>query len=247
MSQLTILCCNISNPSLLRAKQQIKWLENRTEDIFVLTETKNSRGCNYLINSFAKKGYYVEFHKPHKNEYGVIIISRRDISSVRSNDIIPIKSRYKTVVFEYEGNRYELMGVYVPSNDRSKIERKKKFITALLKYLSQNTKRNRIFCGDLNTIEPNHVPKYKMFRKWEYEFYNKIIDNEFVDAFRFLYPQKNKYSWIGRSGNGYRYDHFFISKNMTTLLIDCFYDTGPVENKISDHSAIILKFGSKTA
>lgn len=245
MSQLTILCCNISNPSCVRAKQQMKWLENRTEDIFVLTETKDSRGCDFLIDSFTKKGYYVEFHKPYENEYGVIIISRIYISSTRPNNIIPIKSRYKTIVFEYGGSEYELMGVYVPSNDRSKIERKKRFVTALLEYLSQNTKRNRIFCGDLNTIEPSHVPKYKMFRKWEYEFYNKIIDNEFVDAFRFLYPQKNKYSWIGRSGNGYRYDHFFISNNMTTLLLDCFYDAEPVKIGISDHSAIILKFGNK--
>ena len=40
-----IMTMNIGNPSIQRAQKQIEWIQNRTEDIFILTETKNSAGC----------------------------------------------------------------------------------------------------------------------------------------------------------------------------------------------------------
>ena len=54
MNSLNILTINIGNPSLDRARNQVKWLEQRFEDIFVLTETKESEGCKYIANYFDK-------------------------------------------------------------------------------------------------------------------------------------------------------------------------------------------------
>ena len=42
-SKLSLLTLNIGNPSLERAKKQCEWLTKRPEDVFVLTETKNSQ------------------------------------------------------------------------------------------------------------------------------------------------------------------------------------------------------------
>lgn len=56
---IKILTLNIENPSLERAKKLIEWVKNRSEDVFVFTETKNSKGCNYLE----------EYFKTNKNKF----------------------------------------------------------------------------------------------------------------------------------------------------------------------------------
>lgn len=54
---LSFLTLNIGNPSLERAQKQCRWLENREEDVFVLTETKASHGCQYIEDYFFQYGY----------------------------------------------------------------------------------------------------------------------------------------------------------------------------------------------
>jgi len=47
-NNLSIFCWNIANPSVERANKQADWLSKRDEDVFVLTETKNSKGCLFV-------------------------------------------------------------------------------------------------------------------------------------------------------------------------------------------------------
>ena len=54
MNKVRLLSLNIGNPSLERARKQCLWLEGRQEDIFVLTETRESRGCEYIKNFFGQ-------------------------------------------------------------------------------------------------------------------------------------------------------------------------------------------------
>ena len=63
------------------------------------------------------------------------------------------------------------------------------------------------------------------------------------DAFRSM-PQNDEgsYSWVMRR-NGretkWRYDHIFVSSSIPTL--DCYYDQGPRQSGLSDHSPIIAE------
>ena len=43
-----ILELNIGNPSLERAQRQCDWLREKNYDIYILTETRNSKGCSYI-------------------------------------------------------------------------------------------------------------------------------------------------------------------------------------------------------
>jgi exodeoxyribonuclease III len=38
-----------------------------------------------------------------------------------------------------------------------------------------------------------------------------------ADAFRHLHPHACEYSWVGRTGDGYRYDHAFCSQALRDL------------------------------
>ncbi|KKQ21461.1 MAG: hypothetical protein A3G45_00040 [Candidatus Staskawiczbacteria bacterium RIFCSPLOWO2_12_FULL_37_15] len=138
----------------------------------------------------------------------------------------------------------EIIGAYIPSRDKSfeKIQRKKKFIKNLGKsFLTYSNDYFRIFCGDFNILEKEHIPHYNFFEKWEYDFYNSLINHGLFDSFRYLNPQKKDYSWVGRTGDGYRYDHCFVSKDLLPFVKECYYLHNPRNERLSDHSAIILK------
>ena len=111
----------------------------------------------------------------------------------------------------------------------------------LLHSLHQNKETiNLIVGGDLNVIEPNHVPKYPIFGDWEYEFYNTFRRVGLVDAYRIFNPNAQEYSWFGKFNDGYRFDHLFISKYFIEGPIKCYYIHDPRISKLSDHSAMIL-------
>ena len=50
---LRLLALNIANPSPTRAQLQLAWLRERPEDVLVLSETKNSKGCAQLLGRAA--------------------------------------------------------------------------------------------------------------------------------------------------------------------------------------------------
>jgi exodeoxyribonuclease-3 len=242
-SKLSIFCWNIANPSLERAKKQIEWLEEKEYDVIVLTEVKKSKGCLFIEKYFKDKNYGVAFRHPEGNKYGAMIISRHDLQ--QSSFDKPIKFLPSRVVLAkvfLKGKEFEIIATYIPSRDRSKkkIKRKKKFINRLEKSLdSYKNRSNIIFCGDFNVLEPDHDPHYSIFKRWEYNFYKRLKNYNFIDAFRSLKPSEKEYSWVGRTGNGYRYDHCFVSKNLLSRINKCYYLHQLRESNLSDHSAII--------
>jgi exodeoxyribonuclease III len=95
--------------------------------------------------------------------------------------------------------------------------------------------------GDLNILEPGHQPRYPFFAPFEYDFYQALADaHGLADAFRGLHPEAAEYSWVGRTGDGYRYDHAFCSRELTGLVTSCQYVHQPRSDKLSDHSALTL-------
>jgi len=102
-------------------------------------------------------------------------------------------------------------------------------------------KNFRIVCGDFNVLEPAHSPHYSFFQDWEYKFYDDLTWSKMTDAFRFLSPDKKEYSWVGRTGDGYRYDHIFVSNNTSKFIKKCFYDHSPRKIRLSDHSGVVLE------
>lgn len=252
---LKVMSLNIGNPSIDRAKKQVNWIESREEDVFVLTETKNSEGCNYIESYFSQHGYTlftfnsnisynVSFPKSQTRDLGVMIISRLPIKKTYSffDEKNIYHARLLEVDIEYDKRSIHIMGVYVPSRDRSdaKINRKKTFLLETMKRVSTLKDSPCIICGDFNILEKNHIPHYNTFFDWEYDFYHDFNKYYFIDAFRHCHPDMNEYSWVGRTNDGYRYDHCFISKNYGKNIKDCFYVHESRKLSLTDHSAIVL-------
>lgn len=242
---ISLFCWNIANPSLKRAGKQGEWLRSRSEDILVLTEAKRSKGCIWLQRYFQAYGYNVVFPKIDGNEYGVMIVSKRLLSKNQFSDNIKfLPSRIVATAISTQRGTLEIIGLYVPSRDSSieKIKRKKRFLEITTHALQNTPKAGyRIVCGDFNILEPGHFPRYSFFKDWEYGFYSDLIHCQLHDAFRKLHPITHEYSWVGRTGDGYRYDHCFVSENLLTNIKKCFYLHEPREIRLSDHSAIIIE------
>lgn len=256
--KLKLMTLNIGNPSLKRVQKQIQWLENREEDIFVLTETKVSEGCSYLEQHFADPGmslfdlgrrpeFNVYFPASSFGDLGVMVLSRYPIfkRSTCFDRSSPYYSRLSDTIVDFYGREIGVMGLYVPSRDASeeKILRKKRFIIEYLLYLKRVSAQSSvpyIICGDFNIVERNHYPHYSSFLKWEYDFYDRFEHFGFADAFRLINDDKNEYSWVGRTNDGYRYDHCFVSKELAANVVDCRYIHETRQLPITDHSAMTL-------
>ncbi|MFH1780661.1 MAG: endonuclease/exonuclease/phosphatase family protein [Candidatus Nealsonbacteria bacterium] len=245
MKNISLFCWNIANPSSNRAAKQAGWLRKRPEDFLVLTEAKRSEGCFFLKRYFETCGYYVIFPKIEGREYGTMIVSKHPLAeSLFSNFIDFLPSRVVAVTIALPGGILEIIGLYVPSRDANaeKIKRKKRFLENVVQALRNAPLPNfRIVCGDFNILEPDHVPHYPFFEKWEYAFYRNLMSYRMRDVFRHVNPSLQEYSWIGRTGDGYRYDHCFVSENILHGVKKCFYFHEPREKRLSDHSAIIVE------
>jgi len=84
-----------------------------------------------------------------------------------------------------------------------------------------------LVAGDLNVVEPGHLPHHSVFGSWEYDFYRAFALAGFTDCFRLVSPDVVDHSWFGRSGNGYRFDHMFVSSFHAGSITGCGYDQAP--------------------
>lgn len=252
---LKLLSLNIGNPSKERAQRQCEWLIKRTEDIFVLTETKDSRGCSYIAEFFLQYGnapfsldtevkYYIDFPRSKTKDLGVMIVSKYPI--IRRNSYFAEDSIYYArqveVIIAVAGKEISVVGLYVPSRDRSeeKINRKKKYIESIERYMQMLNDSERVIMGDLNILDKMHIPHYSTFFEWEYNFYEIILQSGYIDAFKYYMPEKQEYSWVGRTRNGYRYDYCFVSSNLERFINSCEYLHETRICKLTDHAAVIV-------
>ncbi len=243
---LSLLTLNIGNPSPERARRQLAWLIRRDEHVLVLTETKASAGCRLLAEGFAEAGYAVHWPQAGPGEYGTMIVS---VVAATADDgfgdrVGYLPSRAAAVVLPAPGGPLRVIGLYVPARDASieKTERKRKWLAACDAALAATAGEMPVLLlGDLNVIEPDHRPGYPFFAPFEYDFYRALADpHRLTDAFRRLHPRDAEYSWAGRRGDGYRYDHAFVSDSLSGQVIACDYLHQPRDDGLSDHSALTM-------
>jgi exodeoxyribonuclease-3 len=236
---ISFLNWNIRNPSVLRAPKQADWMASQGFDVIVLTEVKLSEGCIYIRDRLESLGYAVAFPDPDPQDYGVILAVRRFFKERLnvSTQFLP----YRTCSVACNFGRDALVtGVYAPV---WRNEEKKRFHDDFEKLICMDNLKmteNRFIVGDLNVLEPDHAPSYPEYKPWDYS-YTALCKHGFVDAFRHFHPGEKEYSWFGHTGNGYRFDHIFVTRSVLPFLQTCSYIHKPRLGKLSDHSAMVLQ------
>jgi exodeoxyribonuclease III len=68
------------------------------------------------------------------------------------------------------------------------------------------------------------------------------------DAFRLRLPTAAEYSWVGRTGDGYRYDHAFVSAVLEGEVAGCADVHEPrTQTRLTDHSGLSLRLSLHSA
>ncbi|RMI38802.1 endonuclease/exonuclease/phosphatase family protein [Streptomyces triticirhizae] len=241
---LDVLTFNLNNPSVERAERQLAYLAARPEHVLVLTETADSGGCAFLEERFTAAGYSVTFPRPEqRGERGAMIVSRLATRPLETGvDYLPHRAVGVTV--DTDEGPLDVIGLYVPSRNGTpeKTERKRTFLQACRSELAAGAGGARLVIGDFNVLEPAHVPRYRFFSPFEYEFYDWFAAAGYSDAFRAVHPEALEYSWVGKTGDGYRYDHAFVSGRLASELRGCSYVHEPrtMTGRLTDHSALTV-------
>ena len=202
-------------------------------DIFCIQETKlqegqidfNPEGYNVYWNSAIKKGYsgtaVFSKIKPIKVEYGI---------GQEEHD-----QEGRVITLEFE--EFYLVNCYTPNSQRelTRLDYRMKWEDEFKSYLKKlDTKKPVILCGDLNVAHneidlknPSTNRHNAGFTNEEREKMTELLNNGFVDSFRYLYPDtKDVYSWWSymfhaREKNaGWRIDYFIVSEKIKEKIED---------------------------
>ena len=218
-------------------------------DAFCLQETKLQEGQIDL--SF--EGYKSYWDYAEKKGYsGTAIFTKEEPLDVRIG--LPFKehdTEGRSVCLEYK--EYYLMTVYTPNsqNELQRLPYRMQWEDDFRNYVMElAAKKPLVFCGDLNVAhEPidlkndrtNH--KNAGFTDEERAKMSRLLDSGFTDTFRYLYPEKEQYSWWSYRMNarakdvGWRIDYFIVSDDIRDRVKDSVIYTDVMG---SDHAPVGL-------
>ena len=245
----------------LRIHHVLRFIKEQNIDVMCLQETKTTDE-NFPSEDFRKVGMKYQYYRGEKSYNGVAIVSRFEFTD--SGYVNWCKKNDTRHIYIKINNNIELHNFYVPAGGdepdfsiNPKFEHKISFINEMKDYFLSNTKKNKILVGDLN-IAPleqdvwSHKQLLNVVSHTPIEtetLLDLIQTGEWVDIMREFVPHNEKlYSWWSYrnrnweiSNRGRRLDHFWISKNLFSLVKSgvIYKDTRSWE-KPSDHVPIIV-------
>jgi exodeoxyribonuclease III len=246
---LSLVTWNVQRSSPARARRQVDWLAGRdASDVAVLTEVADSPGGDALVSALTARGFEVVVPPAATGDYLVVLAARGELTPVLGRDLDMLPQRCAAAVATVRCRQVGVIGVYVPSRGPQprRNQDKRAFQSALQAGLPRilagvAADLPVVLAGDLNVVEPQHVPHLPVFGAWEYAFYEHFAaEHGLVDAFRALHPRAVAHSWYGRAGVGYRLDHMFVHREHVRRVRSCAYSHRPRLAGLSDHAAMTL-------
>ena len=196
-------------------------------DFFCLQETKLQSGqINLPLDQYHSYWNYAE----KKGYSGTAIFSKKPALSVTYGiDIPQHDTEGRVITAEYD--EFYLVTCYTPNAQRelARLDYRMEWEDAFLAYLKGlDEKKPVILCGDLNVAHqpidlknPGSNRRNAGFTDEERGAFTRLLENGFVDTFRYLYPDKTgAYSWWSymfnaRANNaGWRIDYFVVSSRL---------------------------------
>ncbi len=247
-----------------RLSQITNWIKEVNPDILCLQETKVIDDA-FPSSHFEELGYEVIIHG-QKSYNGVAIISKFKIENVKKGftnenkeEKFSLDINEQKRLISADINGLKIINVYVPNGssiDSDKFHYKIKWLNHLSAFLDEQVKDDNLVCflGDFN-IAPNEIDihnpqKYEggiMASKIERESLNNVLKGRFIDSFRIFEKNTGHWSWWDYRNNayelnkGWRIDHIYISKNLSSKLKSCVIERNQRENlQPSDHAPVLI-------
>lgn len=193
-------------------------------DIFCIQETKMQEEQADNINF---DGYYKYMNSAEKKGYsGTAIFTKiKPINVTYGLGMEEHDKEGRIITLEFD--KFFLVNCYTPNSKKEleRLEYRMIWEEEILKYLKLLERiKPVVYCGDLNVAhkeidiknpKTNHFSAG--FTDQEREKMSKLLNNGFIDTYRYLYPEEIGYTWWSYMRNarekniGWRIDYFIIS------------------------------------
>ena len=247
---MKLISWNVNGIRACVKKGFLDYFNEQDADIFCIQETKLQEGQIDLN----LEGYYQYWNYAKKKGYsGTAIFSKKKPLSVSYGlNIEEHDQEGRIITLEFEN--FYMITVYTPNSQTglARLDYRMKWEDDFKTYLKDlNIKKPVILCGDLNVAHKeidlkNHKNNINNpgFTVFEREKLTNLLDEGFIDSFRYLYPDKEFiYSWWSyrfnarKNNAGWRIDYFLTSDKLQDKIEDALIDT---EILGSDHCPVIL-------
>ncbi|MCI5636502.1 MAG: exodeoxyribonuclease III [Sarcina ventriculi] len=247
---MKLISWNVNGIRACVKKGFLDYFNEQDADIFCIQETKLQEGQIDLN----LEGYYQYWNYAKKKGYsGTAIFSKKKPLSVSYGlNIEEHDQEGRIITLEFEN--FYMITVYTPNSQTglARLDYRMKWEDDFKTYLKDlNIKKPVILCGDLNVAHkeidlknPKNNINNPGFTVFEREKLTNLLDEGFIDSFRYLYPDKEFiYSWWSyrfnarKNNAGWRIDYFLTSDKLQDKIEDALIDT---EILGSDHCPVIL-------
>lgn len=247
---MKLISWNVNGLRACVRKGFLDFFKEADADIFCIQESKLQEGQI----SVELDGYEQYWNYAEKKGYSgtAVFTKRRPLSVTYGIGIDEHDHEGRVITLEF--GQFYLVTVYTPnSQDQlARLAYRMRWEDDFLAYLKRLEKTKPVvFCGDLNVAHeeidlknPRTNRHNAGFTDEERSKFSQLVQNGFIDTFRYFYPEKEGiYSWWSyrsraREKNaGWRIDYFCVSEALKELLEDAKIDT---EVFGSDHCPVEL-------
>jgi len=233
-----LISWNVNGLRAVAKKGFSEWLRGTGADIVAVQETK-AQPDQFPEELVRLPDYHLYLHSAERKGYsGVALWTRQE------PDEVVLKTGYEE--FDREGRILRLdrggltlFNIYFPNGKASpeRLDYKMRFYEMILEEALRlrRGKRGVIICGDVNTAHreidlarPAENSTVSGFLPQERAWIDRLLEAGFVDSFRHLHPEPDRYSWWdyktrARERNiGWRIDYVFISEELRSALKEAF-------------------------
>ena len=230
---MKLISWNVNGLRACMGKGFADFFREADADLFCIQESKLQAGQIAL----ELPGYHQYWNYAEKKGYsGTAVFSRREPLGV-SYGIGQEEHDREGRVITLEFADFYLVTVYTPNSQDglARLDYRMEWEDAFLSYLKGlEAKKPVVFCGDLNVAHqeidlknPKTNRKNAGFTDEERAKFSRLLENGFIDTFRYFYPDlEGAYSWWSyrfhaREKNaGWRIDYFLVSPELKDRLED---------------------------
>ncbi|MGL5379577.1 exodeoxyribonuclease III [Clostridium sp.] len=228
---MKLISWNVNGIRACVTKGFLDYFKDVDADIFCIQESKLQEG---QIN-LELEGYHQYWNYAIKKGYsGTAIFTKKEPLSVSYGlSIQEHDEEGRVITLEFE--EFYMITVYTPNsqNELARLDYRMVWDDEFRKYLKAlDNIKPVIVCGDLNVAHkeidlknPKTNRKNAGFTDEEREKLNAILNEGFIDSYRYFYPdKKDSYSWWSyrfkaREKNaGWRIDYFLVSEKLKDKL-----------------------------
>ena len=251
---MKIISYNVNGIRAAIKKGFIEWLKNSNTDVICIQEIK-ANADQLDLSLFSDIGYkYSYWFSAQKKGYsGVAILSKHKPKHIEYGtgiDHMDFEGRNLRIDFE----KISVMSLYLPSGTNiARLEYKFQYMKEFKDYVQKLKENipNLVICGDYNICheaidihDPIRNSKVSGFLPWEREWLTDFINLGFIDSYRKLNKDPDRYSWWSYRANsrannkGWRIDYNLVSNTLNSNI-----KSSSILDQIfhSDHCPIVVE------